>query len=173
MLDTLPDLLQPGLRIVFCGTAAGTASAARGAYYAGPGNRFWPTLFATGLTPRRLRPDEFHLPQFGIGLTDVAKTVSGADADIPAQAFDRIRLATNLRAIRPERLAFNGKKAASLFLGIPTRQLAYEPTSPLPDGPPITVLPSTSGAAAGFWDAEPWFALAREVISTVSGTAAD
>lgn len=40
----LPDVIEPGLRIVFCGTAAGAKSAAVGAYYAGPGNAFWATL---------------------------------------------------------------------------------------------------------------------------------
>ena len=52
----LPDVLAPGLRIVFCGTAAGTVSARRGAYYAHPQNRFWPALHAVGLTPRLMRP---------------------------------------------------------------------------------------------------------------------
>ena len=47
----LPDLIKPGLRIVFCGTAAGNVSAARGAYYAHPQNRFWSALHAFGLTP--------------------------------------------------------------------------------------------------------------------------
>ena len=55
----LPDLVRPGLRIVFCGTAAGTVSAARGAYYAHPQNKFWSALCAVGLTPRLLRPEEF------------------------------------------------------------------------------------------------------------------
>jgi TDG/mug DNA glycosylase family protein len=45
-LPVLPDLLRPGLRIVFCGTAAGTVSAARGVYYAHPQNRFWSALYA-------------------------------------------------------------------------------------------------------------------------------
>ena len=53
----LPDLLRPGLRIVFCGTAAGNVSAARGAYYAHPQNRFWSALYAFGLTPRQLEPE--------------------------------------------------------------------------------------------------------------------
>jgi len=88
-VDVLPDLLLPGLRVVFCGTAAGTVSALRGAYYAGPGNRFWATLAATGLTPRRLAPEEFpQLLRFAIGLTDLAKSVSGADVDLPHHAFD-------------------------------------------------------------------------------------
>ena len=47
----IPDLIRPGLRIVFCGTALGAASARAGAYYAGPGNKFWPTLHEVGLTP--------------------------------------------------------------------------------------------------------------------------
>lgn len=50
MSDALPDLLRPGLQVAFCGTAAGTASARAKAYYAGPGNSFWRTLFATGMT---------------------------------------------------------------------------------------------------------------------------
>ena len=44
MPHTLPDILQPNLKVVFCGTAAGDASAKKRAYYAGPGNRFWKTL---------------------------------------------------------------------------------------------------------------------------------
>jgi TDG/mug DNA glycosylase family protein len=57
----VPDYLDHGLRIVFCGTAVGTASAARGHYYAGPGNEFWPFLFEAGLTPVRLGPDDAHM----------------------------------------------------------------------------------------------------------------
>ena len=41
-----PTCSSPGLRIVFCGTAAGNVSAARGAYYAHPQNRFWSALHA-------------------------------------------------------------------------------------------------------------------------------
>jgi TDG/mug DNA glycosylase family protein len=44
----LPDLLQLGLKVVFCGTAVGDQSARRGAYYAGPGNQFWNILAETG-----------------------------------------------------------------------------------------------------------------------------
>ena len=81
----LPDLLKPGLRIVFCGTAAGNVSAARGAYYAHPQNRFWAALHAFGLTPRKLRPEDYaELSQWGLGLTDIAKHVSGVDRELPA-----------------------------------------------------------------------------------------
>ncbi len=84
----LPDLIKPGLRIVFCGTAAGTVSAARGAYYAHPQNRFWTALHAFGLTPRKLNPEEYNeLPQWGLGLTDIAKHMSGMDRELPAGAL--------------------------------------------------------------------------------------
>ena len=76
----LPDVIVPDLKIVFCGSAAGEKSARVGAYYAGPGNKFWRVLYEVRLTPRRLQPNEFSiLPQFGIGLTDLVKTVSGGD----------------------------------------------------------------------------------------------
>jgi TDG/mug DNA glycosylase family protein len=61
----LDDLLRPGLRIVICGTAAGERSAKLGAYYAGPGNKFWRTLHKVGLTPRALIPAEFRELQKG------------------------------------------------------------------------------------------------------------
>src|ERR1700677_2024220 len=69
----LPDVLAPGLRIAFCGTAAGNVSAALGCYYAHPQNKFWRTLEAVGLTPYRLDPRDFAMaPRWGIGLTGIA-----------------------------------------------------------------------------------------------------
>ena len=50
-MSVLPDVLVPGLAVVFCGSAVGAASARRRAYYAGPGNAFWRTLSEVGLTP--------------------------------------------------------------------------------------------------------------------------
>ena len=58
-MDRLPDQLRPDLRLVFVGTAASTRSADLGHYYAHPGNRFWPTLYEVGITPRRYAPREF------------------------------------------------------------------------------------------------------------------
>jgi TDG/mug DNA glycosylase family protein len=57
-MTVLPDYLAPNLRLVICGTAAGKASAARGHYYAGLGNRFWEYLQVSGLTPVRLHPED-------------------------------------------------------------------------------------------------------------------
>ncbi len=54
--DQFAELLESTREGGFCGTAVGNVSAQRGAYYAGPGNMFWPTLHGAGLTPRRLQP---------------------------------------------------------------------------------------------------------------------
>lgn len=160
-MAVLPDLLAPGLRLVFCGMAAGHVSAARRAYYAGPGNRFWPMLHATGLTPRRFAPEDYpELIALGIGLTDIAKTASGPDRDIPRRAADAENLRRKIEAHAPRLLAFNGKCAAGRFLGGRApygRQVeCIGPTR-------IFVLPSTSGAARGFWDETPWHELAAAV----------
>lgn len=114
--DVLPDLLSSGLKVVFCGSAAGTVSARRGAYYAGPGNRFWPMLCEIGLTPRVLEPAEFRtVHAFGIGLTDMNKTQSGSDASLTAKADDAAGLAAKIVQFAPRALAFNGKRAADAF----------------------------------------------------------
>jgi TDG/mug DNA glycosylase family protein len=154
----LPDVVRPGLRVVFCGTAAGAASARHGAYYAGPGNRFWPTLHATGLTPRRLAPAEFAtVVEHGIGLTDLCKTRSGSDAQIGTGGFDRARLADCIAASAPGLIAFNGLRAARGALG-PVD--GYGPHAASFAGAAAWVLPSTSGAAIRWWDPEPWQRLA-------------
>ena len=82
-------MLRPGLRVVLCGSAAGRISAERGLPYAGPGNKFWWILERAGLTPRLLTPPDFReLADHGVGLTDLCKTASGADASLPREADD-------------------------------------------------------------------------------------
>ena len=109
----LPDLLVPDLSVVICGTAVGEQSAQRGHYYAGRGNRFWQLLYESGLTPVRLRPEDDHrVIEFGIGLTDLAKSVA-ASSDIGLDSeFDVAALAGKLERLRPHSLAFHGKRAA-------------------------------------------------------------
>ena len=163
-LDVLPDVLGPGLRIVFCGSAASAVSACVGAYYAGPGNRFWPTLHRVGLTPRLLAPAEFRtLLRYRIGLTDLCKTESGADTDLSRQADDAAALTAKIAQHRPAVLAFNGKRAARVFLGAET--LDYGEQTRRVGETAIHVLPSTSGAARRWWDEAFW----RRVADAIRG----
>lgn len=160
--DILQDLRRPGLRLVICGTAAGTRSAQIGAYYAGRGNKFWRTLHSTGLTPHLVAPEDWRsLDGLDIGFTDLAKRSSGMDKDLPKGAFDAGRLRGLIETHQPEILAFNGKTAAKAFFG---RSLViYGRQEDQIGRTAIWVLPSTSGAASGAWNVEPWHGLAREI----------
>ncbi len=158
MADILPDVLAPGLDLVIVGMAASAESARRGAYYAHPGNRFWPTLAAVGLTPRRLAPEEFPLlPDFGIGLTDVCKVQSGADHVLERANRDAAAVRAKVARHRPRAVAFNSKNAAQLTLG---HKVGYGRQPDGIDDVPVFVLPSTSGRAAAYWDIGPWHEVA-------------
>ena len=166
MQPVLPDLLKPGLRLVFCGTAPSTRSAALGAYYAGPGNKFWRTIHTVGLTPRLLAPQEWPmLDALGIGFTDMAKAHFGMDRDLPAGAFDARRLRDLIETYQPEILAFNGKAAAKAYFGM--RLVEYGPTDCLIGSTSVWILPSTSGAASGAWTIKHW----QELAEHLSGAA--
>ena len=113
----LPDVLEPGLTTVFCGSAASSASARKGAYYAGPGNRFWSVMHEAGFTPRLFAASEFReLAKHGIGLTDLAKHESGMDVALSSQAYDSDLLLTKIKTVHPRHLAFTGKRPAGIFL---------------------------------------------------------
>ena len=153
----LPDVLEPGLTLVFCGTAASRRSAAEHAYYAHPGNLFWRALFQSGLTARLLAPAEFpELQALGIGLTDLAKRHSGNDAELPPGAFDVDALRSKIKRYRPRLLAFTSKNAARAALG---HAVSYGLQDETLEGSTLFVLPSSSGQARGHWDIGPWLAL--------------
>jgi double-stranded uracil-DNA glycosylase len=77
----LPDVVGPGLSVLFCGINPGLYSAATGHHFARPGNRFWPALHNSGFTPRLLRPSEQdELLAYGLGVTNiVARATARAD----------------------------------------------------------------------------------------------
>ena len=160
----LPERLRPGLRLVFCGTAAGRQSARAGAYYAHPQNRFWKTLHAVGLTPRLFAPREYPLLwELDIGLTDIAKHDFGMDHQLPGDALD----ARAVRALRrrigkfaPRHLAFTSLNAGRRVMG--RTAVAGRQKEKLGETT-VWILPSPSPLAANHWDIRPWRALAGAV----------
>jgi len=117
-------------------------------------------LFETGLTPRRLTPGEYvELPTFGIGLTDVAKDQAGSDAAIDLCRSSPGRVREQVKRFAPGILAFNGKKAAQLFLD--QRHVNFGLQAARVGTTRLFVAPSTSGAASGYWDLEVWHELAN------------
>jgi TDG/mug DNA glycosylase family protein len=154
----LPDVLAQGLSIVFCGTAAGTESARRRAYYAHPQNRFWRVLHEAGLTPRRLAPTDYPLlPDFGLGLTDIAKFVSGMDRELPRGALGRASceaLFAKIALAAPRILAFTSLTAGRRYLGRDNAGYGLQPERIGETA--IWLLPSPSPTATWKWDAAPW-----------------
>ncbi len=62
----VPDVLAPGLRVVFVGINPGRVSAAAHAHFANPRNDFWRLLYAAHFTPRLYSPDRaVRAPQRG------------------------------------------------------------------------------------------------------------
>lgn len=142
------------LDIVFCGTAAGAESARQRAYYAGRGNAFWTTLFAVGLTPVAVRPQEYaRLLQWQMGFTDLAKHVSGSDQVLTKAHVDVARVRALILHYQPRILAFTGKRAAREFVRHPVE---FGLLAERAGGTRLFVLPSPSGAARGHWNIDHW-----------------
>lgn len=157
----LPDVLAPNLKIVFCGSAAGTTSARLGLPYAGPGNKFWPTLHEAGFTPTRWQPADFlKLPTLGYGLTDVNKIEFGMDTQLTGED-DPDELRRKIVQYRPRILAFTAKRPAMVVLA--RKKVEYGFLEDTIGATRIYVLPSPSGRAGSFWDIAKWRALADEV----------
>jgi double-stranded uracil-DNA glycosylase len=84
----VPDILGPGLRILFCGINPGLYSGATGHSFAHPANRFWSTLHAAGFTPTRLRPDqERSLLELGYGMTKFVQRATATAGELSADEF--------------------------------------------------------------------------------------
>lgn len=162
----LPDVLASGLRVVFCGTAPGTVSAARGQYYAHPQNKFWRMLHEAGLTPRQLDPAEFAgVLSHGIGLTDIAKYTSGMDSELPRGSLGQNALAElrrKMEIFQPANLAFTSLTGGRRFLGAGA---GFGLQAKTIGSTALWILPSPSPAAHWNWKkhARVWHDLAARV----------
>ena len=158
----LPDRLRPGLKLVFCGTAAGRQSALQKAYYAHGQNKFWKALYQVGLTPHQFMPHDYEkLWELGIGLTDIAKYSFGMDHQLPAEALGPEAVAAlelRIAAVKPAILAFTSLNGGRKVMG--AKAVAGEQPETL-GATRVFILPSPSPLAANHWDIKPWRALAR------------
>jgi double-stranded uracil-DNA glycosylase len=150
--SAVPDVLAPGLRVVFCGINPGRVSAAAGAHFANPRNDFWRLLHAARFTPRLYAPSEqLALLAEGIGITNAAPRTTPGSGDLRRADFAGAaeRLERLARELEPGWIGFVGKEAyRGAFgewpaLGLQARTLGATR---------LFVLPSTSPANA----AVPW-----------------
>ena len=80
--------MAPGLDIVFIGLNPSTISVKAGHYFANPRNRFWQAFNMSGLVDEEIGPERDHtLPQYGVGLTDVAKRPTSQGSGLTAADY--------------------------------------------------------------------------------------
>jgi TDG/mug DNA glycosylase family protein len=147
----LPDILDHGLRVVFCGINPGVDAAAAGHHFLGRGNRFWPVLHLAGFTPHQIAPrDDRSVLGYGLGLTvAVGRPTRGAD-EILAEEFARSgsALVRKLELYQPRCIAFMGKAA---YMGITgKRRVDWGEQAERLGGARVWILPNPSGLNRGF-----------------------
>jgi TDG/mug DNA glycosylase family protein len=147
----VPDLIAPGLRVLFCGINPGLYSGAIRHHFGRPGNRFWPVLHAAGFTPRRLTAfEERELLPLGHGITNLFAEATARADEIDAAAL--LRGATILRRkvkrFRPAFVAFLGVAAFRTALERPDARIGLQP-DPF-GGATAWVLPNPSGLNAHY-----------------------
>jgi TDG/mug DNA glycosylase family protein len=148
---TVPDVIAPGLQILFCGINPGLYSAWAGHHFARPGNRFWPALFASGFTDRLFRPqEEEELLRFGYGITNLVDR-----ATLGSDELSREELVAGGRAF--EKKVRKYKPRAVTVLGVVAYRLAFDQPaatvgkqSERMAGALVWVLPNPSGLNAHF-----------------------
>jgi double-stranded uracil-DNA glycosylase len=108
---TVPDVIAPGLQVLFCGINPGLYSAAVSHHFARPGNRFWPVLYAARFTDRLLSPfEEGELLKSGFGITNVVQHATASAAQLTKEEMlaGGRRLARKIRHYQPQILAILG-----------------------------------------------------------------
>jgi double-stranded uracil-DNA glycosylase len=168
----VPDVLAPGLRVVFVGINPGRVSAAARAHFANPRNDFWRLLEAARLTTRLYEPHEqFGLLAEGIGVTNAAYRTTPGSGDLRRADFvgSAERLERIARELKPAWFAFVGKEAYRGTFGVRpelgVQQRMLDPAR-------LFVLPSTSPANAAVpWEERlRWFRELAGLVSSASGS---
>ncbi len=160
---TVADVIAPGLKILFCGINPGLYTAAIGHHFGRPGNRFWPTLYAAGITPRLLSPfEERELLQYGCGITNVVARASTAADELSREELVEggKQLTERVLLYQPRILAVLGVTAYRAAFDRPKAILGPQPDS-IGDTR-IWVLPNPSGLNAHY-QLEDLAALFREL----------
>ncbi len=132
---TVPDLVGPGLRLLFVGINPGLWTAATLTHFAHPGNRFYPALLGAGIIDRPIDrgvgmtdDDRRALVDRGIGITNlVARATPRASELTPAELrAGGIRLRSFVAEHRPVVVAVAGVTAYRGAFGDRTARLGRQ-----------------------------------------------
>ena len=122
-LYTLPDLLAPGMALVFVGLNPSEYSAREGHYFANPRNRFWPAFNRSALLPMKIGrecvpADDSLLLEHGIGFTDVVKRPTPQGNALRAADYRQWTPALRERLLycQPGLICFHGLMAYKAYL---------------------------------------------------------
>ncbi len=149
--NKVPDVIAPGLKVLFCGINPGLYSAYTRHHFARPGNRFWPALYASGFTDRLLRPDEEReLLRFGCGITNLVERPTLAADEVTREELvaGRRKLERKLQRFHVGAVAILGVSAYRLGFQAPLAQVGEQPE--VLGGALVWVLPNPSGLNAHF-----------------------
>src|SRR5438445_5494623 len=150
-VKSVPDVIAPGLRVLFCGINPGLYTAAVGHHFARPGNRFWPALHQSGFTKRLLSSfEERELLLDGLGITNVVAHATAAAAELTKNDFEiggRI-LRKKVQRYRPRILAILGVGAYREAFGRPKAAIGEQDEGFCDTR--IWVLPNPSGLNANY-----------------------
>ncbi|WP_144932581.1 G/U mismatch-specific DNA glycosylase [Paenibacillus sp. 32O-W] len=146
-MDTIPDHLQNGLKILFVGYNPSLKSGETGHHYANPNNRFWRVLFAAGLTSRLYSPEEDgKLLELGYGFTNIVERPTRTAAEIGKEEYEegRLKLRVKIEKYRPQIVCFVGKGVYQQYSGKKSVSWGVQTEASVP-GVVDFVAPSTSG----------------------------
>jgi len=165
---TVPDIIAPGLRVLFCGINPGLYSAYTRHHFARPGNRFWPALHAGGFTARLLKPaEESELLTLGYGITNVVRRASAAADELSLEELvaGGKQLRARVQRYKPGYLAVLGVGAYRAAFDQPRALLGLQPDRI--GETKLWVLPNPSGLNAHYRAAD-LATLFRELREAVS-----
>jgi len=152
---TVPDVIVPGLRVLFCGINPGLYTAAVGHHFARPGNRFWKALYAARFTSGLLSPaQEQELLEYGYGITNIVAraTASAAELSTEELAHGGRQLEAKVRQYTPSWLGVLGIGAYRTAFGHRRAVLGLQPEAC--GGAKVWVLPNPSGLNAHYRPAD-------------------
>ena len=152
---TLPDVIAPDLRVLFCGINPGLYTAAVQQHFGRPGNRFWPVLHRAGFTPRLFHPSEQReLLPLGYGITNLVARATAAAAELTDDelAEGARTLARKVRRYAPRVLAVVGVGAYRTAFARPRAKLGLQEETI--GATRLWVLPNPSGLNANYQAAQ-------------------
>ncbi|MCC9166620.1 G/U mismatch-specific DNA glycosylase [Pontibacter harenae] len=148
---TVPDIIAQELDVLFCGINPSLYTAAVGHNFARPGNRFWPTLYAAGFTPRLYHPQEDkELLELGYGITNIVDRATTAAAELSKEELleGGANITLKLMKYKPKVLAMLGISAYRVAFGDKKASIGLQAHTV--GDTQLWVLPNPSGLNAHF-----------------------